>query len=128
MTLLWRRVSIRWTQAQAAAEETVLEAQSTAQKAFAQQLRRIHSLMTLHELVLHGSLFTQKGSRDQREGTFSGYQPSSGLQATMSYLPPSSGRSESLFRISAPCSLLLVLFSMYSFFKHFLISRSRSLQ
>lgn len=27
-----------------------------------------------------------------------------------------------------PCSLLLVLFSMYSFFKHFLISRSRSLQ
>lgn len=44
------------------------------------------------------------------------------------YLPASSGGSESLRRMAAPCSLLLVLLSEYSFFKHFLISRSRSLQ
>lgn len=50
------------------------------------------------------------------------------LRHPVTYLPVSSGGSESLLRMAAPCSLLLVLFSEYSFFKHFLISRSRSLQ
>lgn len=44
------------------------------------------------------------------------------------YFSDSSAGLKSLFLIALPCSLLLVLFSMYSFFKHFLISRSRSLQ
>lgn len=74
--------------------------------------------------------FHSKGRRDQKEGIFPATSPlqvsSQDIQWT--YLPASSGRSESLFRMAAPCSLLLVLFSVYSFFKHFLISRSRSLQ
>lgn len=76
--------------------------------------------------------FHSKGHRDQKKRFFSGSQPatfrsgSQGIRRT--YFPASSGGLESLARMAMPCSLLLVLFSEYSFFKHFLISRSRSLQ
>lgn len=44
------------------------------------------------------------------------------------YFSDSSARLRSLFCLALPCSLLLVLYSPYSFFKHFFISQSRSLQ